>query len=197
MGKKAPKPRILINPHTGEAVKVITNDLADKLQPKEDPNDNPAAAAWARTFPKDDDRSPEEQALDDFSVRRAVLLRMFDAVRNRARTDAEVLLIAKALFALEDWEVPAVSAYLNWDADLEGIDYGDMESVIVAKLDALPPAEVAMVATLVAIEAAIRTVGAVPGTHLQLAHAYGVDVLAVRDKVAEDLGRSENEPEED
>jgi hypothetical protein len=111
MGKKAPKPRIMINPHTGEAVKVITNELADKLQPKEDST----TATWG-------------------------------------------LIVRQARCA------PARRSGHGGHAG--------------------------------GGEAAIRTVGAVPGMHLQLAQAYGVDVLAVRDKVAEDLERSENAPEE-
>lgn len=190
MGKKAPKPRILIHPFSGEAIKVITTELADQLQPVDEEEENPAAAAWPFKPSKEDPRPPEEQALDGHHVRRATLLRIFDSVRNRDRTDAEVLLMAKAIFSLEDWELPNLCAYMNWDADLEGVEYGDLEGILVAKLDALPPAEVAAVATMAAIEAVIHTIGYSTATMLQLAKAYGIDVLAVRDKVAEDLERA-------
>lgn len=191
MGKKAPKPRIFINPHTGEAVKVITDDLADKLQPKDEPN-APAAGTRRGRQEEQDDRPPELQALDDYQVRRAIVIRMFDAVRSRNRTDAEVLLLAKTLFAANDWELPNVSAYLNWEDDLEGVSYGDLEDLICGKLDALPPADVAAVATMAAIETALHTLGLGNQTILQLAETYAVDILAVRDKVAEDLERQES-----
>jgi ParB/RepB/Spo0J family partition protein len=194
MGKKAPKPRLIINPYTGEAVKVITDDLADKLRPE--PEETPASRAWP--FRKEADERPDDlRALDDYQVRRAVTLRMFDAVRNRDRADAEVLLMAKALFAISDWELPDTTTYMNWDADLEGVDYGELEEVVLAKLDALPPAEVAAVATMAAIETAIHTIGDGHAIVLQLAQAYGVDVLAIRDKVAEDLRRQEESADDE
>ncbi|MCC2673078.1 MAG: hypothetical protein K0R58_25 [Ramlibacter sp.] len=191
MGKKAPKPRLLINPYTGAAVKVITDELADKLVPDDDGDQRSGKGARE---PEVDERPDDIKALDDYQVRRATLIRMFDAVRNRDRTDAEVLLIAKTLIASCDDGCPTVlSTYLNWDADLEGVAYEDLQGVIIAKLDALPAADVAAVAAMAAIEIATYIIGNGNDTHLQLAKAYGVDIVAVRDKVAEDLERQEQD----
>lgn len=191
MGKKAPKPRILINPHTGKAEKVITPELADKLQPEEEKEPNPAQAAWDKTFPNGDGRTPEERAIDDWNTRRAVLRRMFDAIRNRDRTDGDMLLIAKALFLSVDDSLPSLEDYLSW-TDLDEADgYEEQQQLLMQKLDALPAAELAAVLTMAAAEIALTRSGFTRQQVLALATAYGVDVLAVRDKVAEDLKRQE------
>jgi ParB/RepB/Spo0J family partition protein len=193
-GKKAPKPRVLIHPFTGEAIKVITSDLADKLQ-EEAPEPAGGKQPTRHVEEEDDDNRPEEQkALDDYQVRRAVLLRMFDAVRNRDRTDADMLLIAKALFGVATIEdaLSSLEKYLNWDADLENLDYEEAIKIVHAKLDAMPAAEVAAVITMAAVEVAFSRYGFSRELEVAIAAAYRVDVLAVRDKVAEDLERQEN-----
>jgi hypothetical protein len=174
---------------------VITEELADKLQENAPQSDDAPSGRRAHEQ-RHDDRPEDVKALDNYDVRRAVLLRLFAAVRSRDRTDAEVLLMAKAIFALQDWEIPQLCAFLSWDADLDGVDYQDLEGVINGKLDALPPAEVAAVATMAAIETALHTLGQQHEVCLQLAQAYGIDVLAVRDKVAEDLERQEDDDDD-
>lgn len=187
MGKKAPKPRILIHPYTGAAIKVITSELADKLQPERE-EDEPTS-----TPTDEDERPPEEQALDDYQVRRAVTLRIFDAVRNRDRTNADMLLIAKALFSvLQDDPLSLLEDYLSW-TDLADLEYGEQATAIHAKLDAMPPEELASVLTMAAVEISMTGHGRgfTRDGDAALAHAYGIDVLAVRDKVAEDLTRDD------
>lgn len=196
-GKKAPKPKLLINPHTGEAIKVIPEDLADQLldevEKKNGAGGGNSASKHGREEPPDE-RPEEVKALDSYSVRRALTMRIFEAVRNRIRTDAEVLLMAKVLFAsTDDNTPPLVTTFLNWDGDLDGVDYGDVQGVVNAKLDALPAAEVAAIAAMAAIELATYSLGDGHDTHLQLAAAYGVDVVAVRDKVLEDEARQGGE----
>lgn len=190
MGKKAPKPRVIINPHTGEASKVITSELATKLIPPDGEDEE-----GGTVVEPDDDRPPEEQAIGDYQVCRAVTLRMFDAVRSRDRTDGDMLLIAKALFAiLDDENLPLLEGYLSW-TDIAELDYGEAVTVIHAKLDAMPPAELASVITMAAVEIVMRSVGYsnvfTDAQQVALASVYGVDVLAVRDKVAEDLARQD------
>jgi ParB/RepB/Spo0J family partition protein len=194
MGKKAPKPRLIINPYSGEAVKVITDELADKLQPEEEKPS--AAGAFDKAFRRGahDDRPDEQKALDDSQVRRAVVLRMFDAIRNRDRTDADMLLIAKTLFASvnDDDNLPSLESYLSWQ-DVADLGYGETLPAIFAKLDAMPPAELAAVITMAAVETAMTNYssGFNREQEAALAAAYGIDIIAVRDKVAEDLERQD------
>jgi ParB/RepB/Spo0J family partition protein len=200
MGKKAPKPRLIINPFSGEAVKVITDDLADKLQPDDDAP--PAADAFDKAFGRGahDNRPDEQKALDDFQVRRAVILRMFDAIRNRDRTDADMLLIAKTLFASvdDDDSLSTLESYLSWQ-DVADLGYGETLPAIFAKLDAMPPAELAAVITMAAVEIAMTSYsgGFNREQEAALAAAYGIDIIAVRDKVAEDLERQDGADDAD
>lgn len=205
MGKKAPKPRILIHPHTGEAIKVITDDLADKLQPQEEDDGKGTASGAADGFDKAmgrgkyDDRPPEHQALDSSDVRRAVLLRIFDAIRSRERDAADMLLIASMFFLSLDGDLGHVPDYLGWP-DLEELSYEEGQAAILEHLKALPVQDVAAATTMMAVNAAFwRNDRA---GEVAIAQSYGIDVVAVLDKVAEDLAAqdkqdAEDEPEED
>lgn len=196
MGKKAPKPRIIINPFSGAAVKVITDDLADKLRPAAEDDEAPRTR---HVREQEDARPPEQRALDDYDVRRAVTLRIFDSIRNRDRTDADMLVIAKALFGACDNDdgLAFLESYLSWD-DLADLQYGEQLPAVHAKLEAMPPAELAATLTMAAVEVAMFSYqsGFNREQEAALAASYGVDVLAVRDKVAEDLERQDREPDE-
>jgi ParB/RepB/Spo0J family partition protein len=195
-GKKAPKPQLLINPHTGEGVKVIPKELAHQLQEEiEEKNgggERPTDRRGRHMEPHVDERPEDLKALDERNVRRAVLFRVFDAVRSRGRTDAEVLLIAKALFASDGDGCPQFTCeYLQWADDYDGHDFTDIVNITGEKLDALPAADVAAIATMAAIELAQQVLSTDWSALLPIATTYGVDVLAVRDKVDEDLQRQQ------
>ncbi|HEY0915683.1 MAG TPA: ParB/RepB/Spo0J family partition protein [Solimonas sp.] len=202
LGKKAPKPQVLINPHTAEAIKVIPESLADELVEKhEDKEDGKRTPGSRSTLPaKEEDARPEEEkALDDHAVGRAVVVRMFDAIRARDRTDADMLVIAKALFtlALINGDLPRLELYQGWSDEFEGKHEEDVVRHILAKLDALPPAEVAALLTMAAVETLMGSWHVTRPQEVALAQAYGVDILAVRDKVAEDLTRQHGGDDED
>ena len=194
-GKKAPKPRILINPHTGAAVKVITSELAEKLQPLQDQDQKEERAGFTRRPQREDTRPEDEKALDDYHLRRAVTLRLFDAIRNRARTDADMQLIARAFFALTfDNGLPALENYKSWN------DLADSDSpseLMQQKLLAMPPAELAATLIMAAVEVAMTEHTFTRQDEVALAAQYGVDVLALRDKVADDLERQDDSDEDD
>lgn len=202
LGKKAPKPQVLINPHTAEAIKVIPESLADELVEKhEDKEDGKRTPGSRSTLPpkEEDSRPEEEKALDDHAVGRAVVVRMFDAIRARDRTDADMLVIAKALFtlALINSDLPRLELYQGWSDEFEGKHEEDVVRHVLAKLDALPPAEVAALLTMAAVETLMGSWHVTRPQEVALAQAYGVDILAVRDKVAEDLARQHGGDDED
>jgi ParB/RepB/Spo0J family partition protein len=196
LGKKAPKPRILINPHTAKAEKVITSDLADKLVPEEDES---AADSGARAAGRDEDTPPEIAAIGDFRVRRAIVLRIFDAIRNRDRTDADMMLIAQALFMTATQEDPLAQLehYQGWSAELEDLDYEEALEAVGDKLQSLPPADVAAVLVMAAAETLLMRWTLPASEKVKLVESFGIDVLAVRDKVAEDLQAQDDAATED
>jgi len=128
-------------------------------------------------------------------VRRAVLLRVFDTIRNRDRTDADMLLIARALFVVVGAEdrMPSLENYLSWE-DLE--DAEGLQTLVQEKLEAMPAAELAAVLTMAAAEVVLTHYSFTREQELAVASQYGVDVLAVRDKVAEDLDRNDCQEED-
>ncbi|KQT10987.1 ParB/RepB/Spo0J family partition protein [Ramlibacter sp. Leaf400] len=198
LGKRAPKPRVFIDPHTGAAEKVITTDLADKLQPTEDGKPSgkgktagAAAASPGSTdrLPPDDGRTPAERALDDHNVQRAVLLRMLDAIRTRERS-ADELRLALKLLLVEQEGCDETLEYMGFSGD--AADRHDMETWI----DALLPAQLGQLLAMSAVEIGFGEWDtSIPAaTRVKLAESYGIDVIAVRDKVAEDLQREEAKP---
>jgi len=195
-GKKAPKPMVLINPHTGAAIKVIPQDVADKLQEEAEKKLPQQPQAGKRGREEDvDDRPEDVKALDHYDIRRGVLLRVFDSIRNRDRTDGDMLLIAKALFVsvYADDPLESLENYLSW-SDLPDAD--DPEALLQQKLEAMPAAELAAVLTMAAAELVMTRHGFPREKELALAAQYGIDVLAVRDKVAEDLDRDDGQEED-
>lgn len=191
LGKKAPKPVVVINPHSGAAVEAIPDDLADKLMPPDD--EAPTRNGPFNPFDpkKEDTRSPEEKAMDNHAVRRAVLYRTFDAIRTSGRTHADMLTIARAMFHLQEEPPQYLEAYLSWEGDLEDTDANDAFSVIEGKLAALPTDELAQITLMAAVEQLATRWPAATVDRVKLPQAYGVDILAVRDKVSEDLAAQE------
>jgi ParB/RepB/Spo0J family partition protein len=191
MGKKAPKPRLFIDPHTGASEKVITLELANKLTPDEPP---PEEKTKRTSTPREDKTPPEIKALRDPMVRRALMIRLFDAIRTGQRTLGEMRLIAACLFmeASEDDTLPHTERYLGWEADLEDQDLADASRIIGEKLDAMNADQLGQAIAMAAVETAITSWAiATEEGSLDIVKSYGLDILAVRDKVAEDLARQD------
>jgi ParB/RepB/Spo0J family partition protein len=197
MGKKAPKHRILIDPHTLEPIPVITSELAEKLLPKEPeedkkpkpkkvkPGERPAAPA---AF---DERSPEEQAMANVDVQTAVLTRMFDAIRSSPRTEAELRIVVKALIIGQEG---AELACQHMGFDVHAYSGDDFEREQGAWIDALPVESLGQLLTMAAIEISFGEWGGSGVSNerrIAMVSGYGIDILAVRDKVAEDLERQQ------
>lgn len=191
MGKKAPKPRIFIDPHSGASEKVITLDLADKLTPAEP---EPPAKERKQASPKVDNTPPEIKALRDGRIQRAVMFRIFDIIRNTERTPAEMLLVAKSLLirSIQEQELPHTEQYLGWADDLNKQDIDVAARIISEKLDAMNNDQISQAVAMAAVEIAITSwaVTTEEGS-LDIVKSYGIDVLAVQDKVADDLARQD------
>jgi ParB/RepB/Spo0J family partition protein len=205
MGKKAPKHRVFIDPHSLEAIPVITSELAEKLVPK----DKPAAAAKpARKVsagpggrggqPPVDDRPPEERALDNHHVRRAVVLRMFDAIRHGQRTAEELRLAVKVLILDQDGAGAALEymGYQGSDSP-DGVDAEEAHAHLEAWLDALLPEQLGQLLAMASVEISFGDWDtALPGPkRAALIRSYGIDIAAVQAKVAEDLEQQDGEVE--
>lgn len=196
-GKNAPKPRIFIDPHTGASEKVITLDLADKLTPQPEldlePNGKGKGKGKANASAVDT-TPPEIKALRASMVRRALFIRVFDAIRTGQRTLNETRLIALCLFVdgVENETLPHTERYLGWESDLEDLDTADSTRIIREKLEAMNAEQLGQAIAMAAIETAIS--GWAYGTEedsLDIIKSYGIDVMAVSDKVASDLERQD------
>lgn len=188
LGKKAPKPMVFIDPDTGTSSKVIPLAVADKLTPA----DEPSKTKPSRPSPKLDTRPHEQQALDNRQTERAAITRMFDAIRAKPRTVAETRMLAKVL--LEERADDAclrTTEYLGWDADLEDLDDQEVAKVIAAKVDALPIDDLGQLVAMAALERYWDGWHTTAEQRLALLESYGIDILAVRDKVAEDLAKQD------
>jgi len=202
-GRKAPKPVILINPHTSKAEEVIPDDLAQKLRPKE-VQERDAQRQQAARQPVEDPRPPELQALRRADVRRAVLLRAFDAIRARERSVDELRLIARNVW---ECEPELTESYLGWSDELDNLEHDEAQQLRADKINAMDADQLAQAITMGALE---FEVGSQLGgwqynpTNTAAVDAvgiFGIDILAVRDKVDADLQRqaeqAQAEPELD
>jgi ParB/RepB/Spo0J family partition protein len=200
MGKKAPKHRILIDPHTLEPIPVITVELADKLQPKEKEEEKPKAKKLKKgEAPPQaafDERSPEEQALANVDVQKAVLLRIFEAIRHSPRTEDELRIAVKALILGMDG-VDAACEYMGFD--VAGAYDGNYQREQEGWIDALPAEQLGQLLTMAAIEVTFGEWGGPSASNekrIAMVERYGIDILAVRDRVAEDLDKQQRGSEE-
>jgi ParB/RepB/Spo0J family partition protein len=184
-GRKAPKPLVFIDPHTHEAVQVIPDDVAKQLLPEEERQAQ--AKASAPRPPVVDTRPPEVQAMDGHGVRRAAVLRCFDAIRTGLRTVDELRRAARIMLA-ED--VSHLTEYLGWDAAIEesGQDYSEW---IKAKVDTMEADELGQVIAMAGVEVVVTgyNVASDAAEEVAIVQSYGIDVLALAEKVAEDLQR--------
>lgn len=192
LGKKAPKPMVLINPHSGVATKVLPEDVFEKLFPEEPPEE-PKSAGGGRE-PYVDTRPPEEIAWRDSLVRRAALIRAFDVIRTGERTVDELKRTALALLGSDEQETPGVEDYLGWLPDLEAAS--DVSEVHRSRVEAMNADQLGQLIAMVSLEIVLTRY-----PHNVVANdvlkGYGIDILAVRDKVAEDVARQAEQPDDE
>lgn len=199
LGRKAPKPIVLIDPHTCKAIKVIPDELANKLAP-DDEDERQGGALRERgaiASREVDTRPPEEIAWDDNSaVRRAALFRAFDVIRSGERTTDELRRTAMALMGatLPDEALPRLETYWGWTEELEAADDPFKlirDKVLLMEADAL--------GQLIAMASLELILTSYPHDEDPVAvlGSYGIDLLAVRDKVAEDLEPQADEAHEE
>lgn len=198
LGKRAPKPRIFIDPHTSVAEKVITAELADKLMPDEDETPAPAARGKGKKsasgVPPVDTRTPEQRALDNHHVQYAVLLRMFEAIRAGERTTEELRLAVKVLILDQEGAERSLDymGYVGVDSP-DGANASDARAALEAWIDALLPDQLGQLLAMCTVEISFGDWAgtALSGTsRMAVIERYGIDVLAVQARVAEDLERS-------
>jgi ParB/RepB/Spo0J family partition protein len=185
MGRKAPKPIILIDPHTSKVIKVVPDELAEKLKPKHEPGDDERSG---QIMPRVDTATPEKKAWRDSMVRRAALFRAFDIIRSaNERNCAELRRTALALLGgCMDDILPRLEDYLGWSDDLRESD--NAFGLIKEKIMAMGAEELGQLVAMASLEQILTTYPHDENAPEVLAE-YGIDILAVRDKVAEDLAR--------
>jgi len=199
LGKKAPKPRVFIDPHTGEATKVITIELANSLAPKGEPAEpgrakGKAVSAAPALPPK---TSPEQDAMELPGVQRAMFIRLFEAIRaDKERRPGELAHVAASIFGHGE-RIEHVEDYLGWAQELEDCDECDHAQLVYEKVELLPEREVADIIVMAALERYVTYYMVTDTEALALFKRYGIDAIAVRDKVAEDLERAEEAGEVD
>lgn len=199
IGKKAPKPALLVNPHTkNRLIEIITSEQSEQilaLLGQAEPGSTPSTAAQAQRgqtgFPFRDERTPLEKALDYPGwglVQQSIMDRVCE---RRERTAPEMLLVARCLMQ-DRYDLPDdVAAAMGWSAERDAAlaADGDLseEDWCLGKLATCEPWEVAQFAVLMAISCAPIQVGSDESREekLALAQMYGVDVLAVTAQVSE------------
>lgn len=194
MGRKAPKPMVVIHPHTGKVFEVIPDELAEQLEAMGEKNATPASQLASVGQPKAPaPLTPEEakaRAMGRGDVTRAVLYRLFDLVRNRpaGRLD-DLRLIAEQVVLHGDERLHVLVEYMGWDDVADSLEEAEALREKIAPLNA---DQLVHLITMAAMEGAL--------THWQgrfadqdegisYIEAQGIDILAVRDKVDEDLQR--------
>jgi ParB/RepB/Spo0J family partition protein len=191
-GKKAPKPLVFIDPHTGKDTQVIPVDLADKLTPEEGETTKPRhitkAVRQAALVAAVDTYPPEVKALRDKQVARAAMLRMFDVMRNRQRTTEELRLVAIGMFQYGESPEELVE-HLGWAQDLDALTYDAKETYILEKIEAMDSDQLAALIVMYAANDCINAAYSEPQRALELLGIYGIDVLAVQEKVQDDLAK--------
>ena len=188
-GRKAPKPIVVIHPHTGKVFEVLPEAVAEKLVPADPDADQKAlntAAEAARAAPV---VPPEDRALNNQHVRRALFYRLFCAVRTRPRTVDDLRLAAIGLMCQTDDAHPHTETFMGWE---EAADADDPAAFLREKIEALDADQLDQVITMAAIEQAVDWYSGHINTREQelvFFAAHGIDILAVQAKVDEDLQR--------
>lgn len=191
MGKKAPKPTVLIDPHTSAATKIIPDELANTLKAKGQAKTGKPQQQAAPEPVVVDTRPPEVQAWarTGHGLKLAVLLRLFDTIRSRERTIEELRNTALVLLLSECAE--ETNEYLGWGTEIFEAGGDEVGPLLRDKLQALPADELGQIIAMASIEYLLTSwdAGTTDEQDVALIESYGIDVLAVRDKVNEDLAR--------
>lgn len=198
IGKKAPKPALLVHPYKkDQLVEIITSEQAEQilaLLGQAEPGSTPSTAAQAQRgwpgFP--DERTPMEKALDYPGwglVQQSIMDRVCE---QRERTAPEMLLVARCLMQ-DRYDLPDdVAAAMGWAEEMEAATAADNdlseEEWCLAKLARCESWEVAQFTVLMAVSCAPVEMGTEESRaeKLALAQMYGVDVLAVTAQAVEE-----------
>lgn len=201
MGKAAPKPVLIVNPHRpGDVIEVLPNAdalavlqhgmpgarTADRwdghfaMQGDDDGDDAPHARRGIHKDPYDD-LPAEQQAV----VIHTYWLRVLRAIRERVRatrrsTDELRMLVLRELDLADCCFEPDIEDIFGWTAELKEAD--DENAVRLAKLQAMGPDDLAALLVMLAIEFADEGGKSLPERaerRLALAKRYGVDAIAV------------------
>lgn len=192
-GRKAPKPTVVIHPHTGKVFEVIPEDVAEKLVPSV--SDDAAPKGDRPPAHQAPERSDEHRALLDTHVRRALFYRLFESVRQRPRTLDDLRLAAIGLMCQTDDAHPHTEAFMGWS---ECVDADDPQEWLREKIDGLDADQLGQLITMAAMEQAVDWYnGHISSAAQEQAffESHGLDILAVRDKVQEDLQRQQSQPQ--
>ncbi|MDO8903997.1 ParB/RepB/Spo0J family partition protein [Hydrogenophaga sp.] len=192
-GRKAPKPIVVVHPHTGKVFEVIPQEVANNLVPPE-PDGQPEGKKGARPLVETAPMPEEHRALRDQHVRRALFVRLFDSVRARPRTVDDLRLAAITVMCQADDAHPHTEEFMGW---VEARDADDAEAYLREKIESLDADQLGQLITMAAMEEAIDFYNGHIQSHEQEAQffqAQGIDILAVRDKVQEDLQRQNSQP---
>ncbi|MFN3494534.1 MAG: ParB/RepB/Spo0J family partition protein, partial [Hydrogenophaga sp.] len=150
-GRKAPKPIVVVHPHTGKVFEVIPDAVAQQLLPVE--LEGEAAGSKRERLQVDTTPPPEKhQALMSQHVRRALFHRVFDSVRNRPRTLEDLRLAAITAMCQAEDAHPHTEEFMGW-GDANNAD--DAEAYLREKIEALDADQLGQVITMAAIEEAV------------------------------------------
>lgn len=192
-GRKAPKPVVLINPYTSRAEELLPEDVAKSvipkaIQEKKAAHVNAVMERMKQARAAVDQVPAEVKAMRRQDVMRAVLFRLFDSVRQRERTLADLLLIAEQFLAHNTEMLGYLEQYMGWDS----YESDDPAEYLRDKLAGMDANQLAQIITMAALEASLTFEGCRYDDEAQaveFVQSQGVDILAVRDKVDDDLQR--------
>lgn len=195
-GRKAPKPVVLINPHTSKAEELIPAELAPKLLPKEVVQARADFEERAEAARTPEVQVPEEHmAMRNAHVTRALFIRLFDSVRARPRSVEDLRLVAITLMCQANDAHAHTEAYWGW---ADAADQEDPEQWLRDKIEGLDAEQLGQLLTMLAMERCLDWYNghlAPEDKSAEFFTAHGLDILAVRDKVREDLQRQQAAPE--
>jgi ParB/RepB/Spo0J family partition protein len=213
MGKKAPKPALLADPHTVDKLTDVISvaDQAKILKAlgvyvERDPTPSTAAQAprdgggpWPfRTHVPAEERTPAEKAVQDGLGWKEVRLALFEKLKAAPRTEAELRAVLLMLYGTCD-DLGFVETAFGWTEELNDCD--DPHEVVRRKLEELNGHELGVALVLYAMDSPAAFVGERDyylKERLALAEAYGVDVLAVTgQKQSDEAGSAVDAPERD
>lgn len=192
-GRKAPKPIVVVHPHTGQVMEVLPQAVAEQLVPQE-----PQASTEGKKgkAPVVAEPPPEKhRVLLSEAVRRALFHRVFESVRARPRTLEDLRLAAIAALCQSDDAHPHTEEFMGWG---DACNAADPEAFLREKIEALDADQLGQVITMAAIEEAVDFYNGHISTkeqEVEFFEAQGIDILAVAEKVAADQERAARKAE--